>query len=96
MQFFKNVETVRMIPNPNLVSIIMAFFGVLFFIILTLLPSIIELKRPEDPGPKIIIDYDLIYLHNLDVKTPHESELTSFSTLREVAAILALLPDIES
>lgn len=87
-----------MIPNPNLISIITAFFGILFFIILALLPSIIELKRPEDHGPKIIRDYDFAHLHDLDIKRAHgenEPKVNS-SILREVTAILAFLPDIES
>lgn len=86
-----------MIPNLNLISMIMAFFGILFFIILALLPSIIELKKPEDHGPKIIRDYDLAYLHDLDIKrTNGENEPANSPLFREVAAILTLLPDIES
>lgn len=93
-----------MIPNPNSVSIIAALFGILFFIILTLLPSIIELKRPKDPGPKIIKDYDYETLHDLDVETNlvesnNDMEITLEAgnlILKEITVVLAALPNLES
>lgn len=86
-----------MAPIPILSSI-MIFLGILFFIILMFLPSIIELKKPRDPGPRIIRDYDLVYLHDLDVKKPYgeNDSKAGASILREVTAILAFLPDLES
>lgn len=86
-----------MIPSPNLLSMMAVFFGILFFFILALTPSIIELKKPEDPGPRIIRDYDLVCLHDLAVeKTCGENELKAdISILRDVMAIIAFLPDLE-
>ncbi|MEM2688962.1 MAG: hypothetical protein QXR01_03860 [Candidatus Bathyarchaeia archaeon] len=73
------------------------FFGVLLFIVFTFLPSIIELKRPKDPGPRVIKEYDLISLHDLDMKKVwEENEVkVNLSAFKEVGAILAFLPDLE-
>lgn len=91
-----------MIPTPTPAQTIVLFFGVLTFLILMFLPAIIELKKPKDPGPRIIKDY--VALYNLDAllnpvesadcveKEPKFEELI----LREVSAILAVLPSLES
>lgn len=86
-----------MTPNPNMFSIMTVFFGVLLFIVFTFLPSIIELKRPKDPGPRVIKEYDLISLHDLDMKKVwEENEVkVNLSAFKEVGAILAFLPDLE-
>jgi len=76
---------------------ITVFFGILFFLILTFLPSIIELKRPMDPGPRIIVEYYHTYLRDLEIEKSEESELkANVSILGEIVAILAFLPDLES
>ncbi|MBX5321012.1 MAG: hypothetical protein QHH12_03565 [Candidatus Bathyarchaeota archaeon] len=88
-----------MVPTPTPDSVIMLFFGVLTFIILMLLPAIIELKKPKDPGPRII--KDLIVLCDLDMeinsiidKDGEEPKLDKL-ILKEVSAILAVLPSLE-
>lgn len=45
-----------MIQIPSLISIIPLFLGVLAFLFVMLLPTIIELKRPKDAGPRIILE----------------------------------------
>lgn len=87
-----------MIPNPNPLFEIALFFGILFFIILTFLPSIIELKKPKDPGPRIIREYDIVYIHDLDLKKTYEEDELKVNTLifRDAMAFLTFLPDLES
>lgn len=88
-----------MIPTPNsLPTMMLLSFGILSFIIFMLLPSIIELKKPKDPGPKIIKDYDYTLLHDLDVKINQEERepKVDISILREIAAVLAFLPNLEA
>lgn len=86
-----------MTPNPNTFSIMTVFFSILLFIVLTLLPSIIELKKPKDPGPRAIREYDLASLHDLDMKKVlEENEVkANLPAFKEVGAILAFLPDLE-
>jgi len=76
---------------------ITVFFGILFFLILTFLPSIIELKKPKDPGPRIIVEFDHTYLSDLEIEKNEEGELkANISILGEIMAILTFLPDLES
>jgi hypothetical protein len=93
----KPLKKVRMIPSPNLLSMITVFFGILFFLILTFLPSIVELKKPKDPGPRIIVEYNHIYLSDLENRKSEDGELkANVSILGEIMAILTFLPDLES
>jgi len=72
-------------------------FGMLFFLILTFLPSIVELKKPKDPEPRIIVEYDHIYLSDLENRKSEDGELkANVSILGEIMAILTFLPDLES
>ncbi|MDW8023127.1 MAG: hypothetical protein RMJ15_05265 [Nitrososphaerota archaeon] len=41
-------------PIPIMISI-----GVLTFILVMFLPAIIELKKPKDPGPRMILEKHL-------------------------------------
>lgn len=88
-----------MVPNPTLDSIITLFFGVLIFIIFMLLPAIIELKNPKDPGPRIIKDSAVVDDLNMKVhliEDNMEKEL-KFDELivKKVSEILAVLPSLE-
>jgi hypothetical protein len=79
----------------------MLFFGVLAFIIFMLLPAMIELKKPKDPGPRIIIDHKVLHDIDFGVKSlENERDLEGelkFDRLisKEVSAILAVLPSLE-
>ncbi|MEM2337200.1 MAG: hypothetical protein QXT44_02595 [Candidatus Bathyarchaeia archaeon] len=70
-----------------------------------LLPSLIELKKPKDLGPRVIKDYDYMILHDLDLgieiadggNLDLEKELNANITVpKEVSSILAFLSDLES
>lgn len=93
-----------MFPTPTPTSTLMTLFlGILTFIILMLLPSFVELKRPKDPGPRIIKDHGYATLHDLEDPTSFARNESRFETLRvdnsvlkEIAAILAALPSLEA
>ncbi|MEM1588876.1 MAG: hypothetical protein QW175_00465 [Candidatus Bathyarchaeia archaeon] len=58
-----------MVPTPTInLRLMLLFLSILTFIFITLLPSIIELKKPRDPGPRIIKDYDYVMLHDLEAE----------------------------
>ncbi|MCS7124679.1 MAG: hypothetical protein NZ932_04605 [Candidatus Bathyarchaeota archaeon] len=93
-----------MIPTPNpLSTITLLSFGILSFIIFMLMPSIIELKKPKDPGPRVIRDFDYVVLHDLEAKfssVKDENPADKMSkienlAIKEVAAVLTFLPSIE-
>lgn len=88
-----------MVPTPTPASIIIMFFGVLTFIILMLLPSIIELKNPRDPGPRIIEDSAVLDGFSMKINSVEgdvEREL-KFDELivKKVSEVLAILPSLE-
>ncbi len=88
-----------MVPTPTPHSIIMLFLGVLIFIIFMLLPAIIELKNPKDPGPRIIKDSAVLDDFNMKINSVDddvEKEL-KFDELivKKVSEALAILPSLE-
>jgi len=82
-----------MIPASALTSAIMLFFGVITFIIIMLLPAIIELKKPRDAGPKMLennAQYEISLLANI------ESDIKfDWTIIKRVAEIIAILPNLE-
>jgi hypothetical protein len=82
-----------MIPASALTSAIMLFFGVITFIIIMLLPAIIELKKPRGAGPKMLennAQYEISLLVNI------ESDIKfDWTIIKRVAEIIAILPNLE-
>jgi len=88
-----------MIPNPT--TLIMLLLGVSVFIFIMLLPALIELKRPKDAGPRIIMD-DVITASRFQarVAVPLSSiEEEKFgldkTIVKKIADIIAFLPNLE-
>ncbi len=82
-----------MAPASALTSAVMLFFGVITFIIIMLLPAIMELKKPRDAGPKILEDYEQNGINLLrDMET---SVKIDWTIIRQVAEIIAILPSLE-
>lgn len=85
---------------PTSASIIPLFLAVLTFIILMLLPAFIEWKKPEDAGPRIMIE-EAVYLQILNVSMgiplldgDDEVELNQ-KIMEKMAKVLAVLPRLE-
>ncbi|MEM3616445.1 MAG: hypothetical protein QXJ31_00835 [Candidatus Bathyarchaeia archaeon] len=82
-----------MIPASALTSAVMLFFGVITFIIIMLLPALIELKKPKDAGPKIL---ESDGQHGINLLVNIESDVKfDWATIRRVAEIIAILPSLE-
>ncbi|MEM3770003.1 MAG: hypothetical protein QXG76_02300 [Candidatus Bathyarchaeia archaeon] len=82
-----------MVPASALTSVIMLFFGVMAFIIIMLLPAIMELKKPKDAGPKILESGEQ---HGINLLVNMESDVKfDWTTIRRVAEIIAILPNLE-
>ncbi|MGB9960521.1 MAG: hypothetical protein ACPLKQ_08430 [Candidatus Bathyarchaeales archaeon] len=90
-----------MISTSALASIIPFFLAVLTFIIIMLLPAFIELKKPKDAGPRIMLE-EAASLHflnaSLDIPLLDEEDKVELSqkTMEKVAAVLAVLPRLEA
>lgn len=83
-----------MVPASALTSAVMLFFGVITFIIIMLLPAIMELKKPKDAGPKTL-ERDRQNGINLLVNMESDAKF-DWATIRRVAEIIAILPSLES
>jgi len=82
-----------MVPASALTSTVMLFFGVITFIIIMLLPALMELKKPKDAGPKMLesdVDSGINLL--VDMETSVKFDL---ALVRRVAEIIAILPSLE-
>jgi hypothetical protein len=90
-----------MIPTSALISIIPLFIAVLTFIIVMLLPALIELKKPKDAGPRIMLE-DALYLQILNASPDiplldvddDKVELNQ-KIIERMAKVLAVLPMLE-
>jgi hypothetical protein len=90
-----------MIPNPTSTTLIIALSGVSTIIFIMLLPALVELKRPKDAGPRMIMD-DVPTFRRLQLKgiiqLPSIEEETlglDQSISKKIADIIAVLPNLD-
>lgn len=85
------------VPNPNPTEFSAIIIGITTFLIIMLLPALIEIKKPKDAGPRIIENSDANPqtkekpLFNLEDEYHLDQKLT-----QKVAEILSLLYNLES
>jgi hypothetical protein len=81
--------------NPNPTTFIMLILGVFTFILIMLLPAFLELKKPRDAGPRIIMD-NIIVIPQLKTIVEEEKFVLDHALFRKIAEILAVLPNLEA
>ena len=89
-----------MIPNPTPTTFIIMILGVLSFIFITLLPALLELKRPKDAGPRLIIN-DVPVLQpqmreSILIVNVEEDHRLDQTLVKKIADIIAVLPNLET
>ncbi|MGC8896190.1 MAG: hypothetical protein ACP5LB_05440 [Candidatus Bathyarchaeia archaeon] len=88
-----------MIPNPTPTTFMLLTIGVSTLIFIMLLPSILELKKPKDAGPRIIIDYtyDMQTLWKAAMPILNVEEEIGFNKMlaNKIADIISVLPNLE-
>lgn len=90
-----------MVPNSTPTTFILLFFGVSILILIMLLPALLELKKPKDSGPRIILD-DVPVLQRLQIRTMvqianMEEELgLDYVAVKKIANAIAILPNLET
>jgi hypothetical protein len=82
-----------MIPASALTSTLMLLFGVITFILIMLLPAIIEMKKPKDAGPKIL-ENDAQHGTNLLANIESDAKF-DWAIVKRVAETIATLPNLE-
>jgi hypothetical protein len=89
-----------MIPNPSPTALILLTIGVSTLIFVMLLPSLLELKKPKDAGPRIIIDYangmqtlwkEIIPILDVEAERGFDKIL-----VKKIVDIISILPNLES
>jgi hypothetical protein len=89
-----------MIPTPTPTTLIILSFGVSIFIFIIFLPALLELKRPKDAGPRVIMD-------DAPILQPRRRETILIVDIEEgygfnrtlaekIADVIAVLPNLEA
>jgi hypothetical protein len=91
-----------MIPNPTPTTVVMLLFGVSVCIFIMLLPALLELKKPKDAGPRMIMDDVAINQHpqmrgGIPLASIEEEKFRPDQTLvKKIAEVIAFLPNLEA
>jgi hypothetical protein len=86
---------------PNLISTIAILaFGVPILILLMLLPAIVELKKPKDEGPRIIMDniseVQIQIMRMTPIVNIENEQRFDSAIIQPLAKIIAVLPNLEA
>jgi hypothetical protein len=86
-----------MIQNPTPTTFFVLLAGVSTFILIMLLPSLVELKRPKDAGPRMIMDYTFFTLPEIGetIEIGIGEQRFDLTVVQKLASIIAVLPNIE-
>jgi hypothetical protein len=87
-----------MISNPNPTTFILLTFGILIFIFAMLLPSILELRKPKDAGPRIINGFSVSIPHvtgSIRILNMEEDQRFDQTLIEKIADSIAFLPNLE-
>jgi hypothetical protein len=83
-----------MIPNPTAIILILAPV----LILILFLPAIIELKKPKDQGPRMIMEVPkmtLSLVHVIPIANMEREQKFDSSLIQTMAKITAFLPSLE-
>ena len=87
-----------MFPNPTPTTFIMLILGVSTFIFIMLLPALLELKRPKDAGPRMIVDdanFTQPKIRNMPIVDVEEEQGFDRILIKSIADVIAVLPNLE-
>jgi len=89
-----------MVPSPTPTTFILLILGVSAFILIMLLPAFLELKRPRDTGPRVIMDNvsalqqrakDTFMIANIEEEQRFDQAL-----IKKIADVIASLPSLDA
>jgi uncharacterized membrane protein YcaP (DUF421 family) len=71
---------------------------IVIFVALFFLPAIIELKKPKDAGPRVIIDFGQICLSDLKTSLQNVEEDLNFDSqlTSKIGVFLRFIPNLEA
>jgi hypothetical protein len=87
-----------MIPNPTaMITILIVATPALILILF--LPAIIELKKPKDRGPRMIMaevpEVTLSLVHSIPIANMEREQTFDSSLIQTMTKIMAVLPSLE-
>jgi hypothetical protein len=85
---------------PNLASIItILILGTLTLILIMFLPAILELKKPKDGGPRLIMDniseVQIQIMRMIPIASIEDEQKFDSALIRPLAKIIEVLPSLE-
>jgi hypothetical protein len=83
----------------SLETLIVTLVGtIVIFVALLFLPAIIELKKPKDAGPRVIIDFEQICLSDLKTSLQNVEEDLKFDSqlTSKIRVFLRFIPNLEA
>jgi hypothetical protein len=86
---------------PNLTAIILLIVATPMLILAAFLPTIIELKKPKDRGPRVIMaeipEQTLIprMLSTLNIMSVEEEQIFDRSLIQSTARVIEVLPSLD-
>jgi hypothetical protein len=88
-----------MIPDATPTTFGMLILGVSSFILIMLLPAILELKKPRDAGPRRIMDDSAMSQIGIALSSlePKEEKIElDLAILKKLVDVIAVLPNLEA
>jgi hypothetical protein len=85
---------------PNLTSIIaILILGIPILILIMLLPALLELKKPKDGGPRMILDniseVQIQIMRMIPIVSIEDEQKFDSALIRPLAKIIEVLPSLE-
>jgi hypothetical protein len=85
---------------PNLTSIIaILILGTVTLILIMLLPALLELKKPKDGGPRMIMDniseVQIQIMRMIPIASIEDEQKFDSALIQPLAKIIAILPSLE-
>ena len=90
----------KIVMIPNLTSIIaILILGIPILILIMLLPALLELKKPKDGGPRMILDniseVQIQIMRMIPIASIEDEQKFDSALIQQLAKIIAILPSLE-
>jgi len=90
----------KIVMIPNLTSIIaILFLGIPILVLIMLLPALLELKKPKDGGPRLILDniseVQIQIMRMIPIASIEDEQKFESALIQTLAKIIEVLPSLE-
>ena len=90
----------KIVMIPNLTSIIaILILGIPILILIMLLPALLELKKPKDGGPRMILDniseVQIQIMRMIPIASIEDEQKFESALIQTLAKIIEVLPSLE-